>query len=163
MLASTACGGGGKASPTDLLGASEQLLSEADVNRYPRGSPSHALLAWWRTTQFANLPAYLDSFDEVMQQVLGASPKTAEAVAYFAGAIRTARPAIIDVDSTGSRATVYTKIVYRQPVGTTTFITTTVPRAFNFVHEGGEWRLVDDVFVHLSLPVLLRRENLLPP
>ena len=61
-LVATACGAGGAAPPATTRGPAEQLITQADLDRVPEGSPPRALLAWWRNAQFANLTAYVDGF-----------------------------------------------------------------------------------------------------
>src|SRR6476660_7927547 len=61
-LALAGCGGGGTASPASAQSAAQQLLEQRDVARYASGTPARALLDWWRSTQFADTPAYRESF-----------------------------------------------------------------------------------------------------
>lgn len=151
------CGGGGNSAPRSLPGPAEQLLTENDVQTYPEGTAAHALLRWWRSAQYANLATFLNSFERSLRAELEASPQTEDALVYFAGALRTARPRIVGAQRDGARATVYTRIVYRQPVGTTRFIVNEVPRAFEFVLQNGSWRLSDDLLFQTTLPMELRR------
>jgi hypothetical protein len=158
-LVSTACGAGGAAPPATTRGPAEQLLSQADVDSQPEGSPAHALLVWWQAAQFANLTAYLDGYERSLRETLEASPETGDALVYFAATIRNARPTIVDVQEEGDRATVYTRVVYRQPVGSRRFVVYTVPRAFAMIRQAGDWRLLDDLFVQAALTEQLKRNG----
>jgi len=166
------CGGAGKSPRRSVPGAAEQLLTPADVNRYPEGSPERALLAWWRAAQYDNLTRYLESFDAPMRAVLRRSPKAELALSYFSNAIRTARPKILDVDhapitgeqgpagrrNSGERVTVYTKIEFRRPVGVANFVVTDIPRAFEMINHSGRWLLLDDGFVQQTVIDAFRRK-----
>jgi hypothetical protein len=158
-LVATACGAGGAAQPVQPTGPTEQVLTQLDVDVEPVGTPAHGLLAWWRNAQFANLVGFLNGFEESVQRTLRKSPRTGDALAYFAGSIRNARPTIVDVQQDGGRATVYTRIDYRQAVGSTRFVVHSVPRAFSMILQAGNWRLRDDSFVQSSLSEELKRRG----
>lgn len=158
-LLSTSCGAGGAAPPVSARGPSEQLLTAADVDRYPPGTPAHALMLWWRNAQFANQTAFLNGFEGSLRSRLETSPNTIDVLNQFASAIRTVRPTIVGVTRGDSVATVYTMIVYRQPLGAKRFIVQTSPRGFAMIRQDGVWRLRDDGFVQSSLPPELRRSD----
>ena len=158
-LFSTSCGVDEEVAPASQLGPSEQLLNEQQVRKFPKGTPARALFVWWRNAQFANLTGFLNGFESTVKAKIEQSPKTKDALVYFAGAIRTARPIVLGVSREDDRAVVYTKIVYRQPVGASRFIVNTVPRAFSMVLEAGNWRLRDDQFMQATVTSDLRRTS----
>ena len=134
-------------------GAADALLPASTVGSFGERTPEHALLAWWRNTQYDDVQGFRQGFADAVKQRLAPTTQLARSVAYFAGAIRTARPTIRSVERDGSaRATVYTLIEYRRPLGSSKYVSATVPRAFVMVFQRGDWRLVDDYFVRLSLP-----------
>jgi hypothetical protein len=150
-------GGGGEAPPQSLPGASDQILKKADVTRYPADSPERALLQWWRDTQHANFAGYATAFAVPVRKRIQTDRRAQDALNFFAGSIRAARPRVENVERDGPQATVYTDVEYRTPVGATRFVTTTRPQAFVLVRQQGTWRLRDDYFVQVSLPPTLRR------
>jgi hypothetical protein len=155
-LAAAGCGGG-SAPPSSAQGAAQQLLRQSDLARYPAGSPARAILEWWRSAQFADAEGYRAAFAPPLRSAVAKDPRAADALNYFAGAIRDARPKILSVSAAKGRATVYTLIEYRQPIGTTRYITSTVPRAFTLERIASRWLLTDDAFVQTTLPAVLRR------
>lgn len=157
VLTLAGCGDGGVAGPSTPR-AAEQLLTGRDVARYAPDSPAYAVLAWWRAAQFASAPDFAESFADTPRRRISSDPRAREAVLHFAAAIRFARPRILSISRRGERATVYTRIEYRQPIGTTRYIAISVPRAFVLVDERG-WRLVDDDFVQETLPAALKRRS----
>jgi hypothetical protein len=151
------CGGGGQAAPVSPEGAAQQLLAQRDLARYPPGTPARALFEWWRSAQFADALGYRTALAPLLRAKFDAQPRRLDALNYFAGAIRNARPKITNVNAAGGLATVYTLVEFRQPVGTSRFITSSVPRAFEFARVGRKWALADDSFVQATLPATLRR------
>jgi hypothetical protein len=147
VLASTGCGGGGEAAPASSPGPSEQLLSRKDVGKYKGGTPERALLVWWRAIQYGDFSAYLSGFTKDVRIALRASARAKRDLNYLSGALRVARPKIVGVEAGAGGVTVYTNISYRQPVGSSTYTTSTQPRAFSMVFQRGAWRLTDDSFV----------------
>jgi hypothetical protein len=152
------CGSGSKL-PQQLPGRAEQLLTQMDVNRYPRGSPQRALLSWWRAMQFADQSNYVDSYVLPVRRLLQADPRMPQVLAALSGQLRTVRPLVRGAELRANRATIYTKVAYRTPVGSQRYVTSLVPKAFTLVLRQGRWRLVDDGFVQSSLPPLLRRKR----
>ncbi len=159
VLIGLACGcGGGGAAPAVTVGApDEQLLGPATIDRYMAGTPSHDFLRWWRDAQFANLDGFLDGFAARPRRELRAHPKTDDALTFFAGGVRSARPQIIGVMRDGEVATIYTMIVYRRPVGTSRYISSALPRAFPVIRQQDRWRLANDSFFQSSIVEELRR------
>jgi hypothetical protein len=143
----TSCGGGGKQGMVEYPGASEQLVTEAEVDRQPSGSPEQTLWAWWRAAQYSDLTEYLDFFQSDVREHLKRTEKGRDDLWFFADAIRTAKPEVLETRVEGDRATVYTTVHYRQPVGLTRYISTTKPQTFTMVREDGWWVFADDFFV----------------
>jgi hypothetical protein len=88
---------------------------------------------------------------------LHADSRSADALNYFSGSIRNARPRVLNVVERAGTATAYVMIEYHQPVGTKRYVTSTTPRAFSLRRISGRWLLTDDVFVQTTLPANLRR------
>jgi hypothetical protein len=126
---------------------------------YPVGSSVRSLLAWWRSAQFADVTGVNAGYAESVRHNLEAAGNEPEVVSYFAGAIRSARPSIIDVERDGSFAVVYSRILFRQPIGLTRYVVVSVPHAFRLVREQGRWVLADDTYMETSLPKSLRTKT----
>jgi hypothetical protein len=134
------------------------LLTPQDIDRYPAGSPQHALLSWWRSAQFIDYQGYLQSFASGFRQTLRSDPKTRRALLVLGGFLTASTVKFLDVEQDGPDAvTLYTEVRYqaRNPDGTVA--TSTLPRAFRMIRQGGAWRLQDDSFVQQTLPASLRR------
>jgi hypothetical protein len=138
--------GSGNSPPAAYPAAAEQLVSQTDLNRFGPVSPEHALMAWWRDAQFSDVSGYLSHFTVDVRAELG-QRQAERQLPVFAAGIRTAKPQIVDVELTGHQAIVYTKIVFRQPVGASRYITTTRPQAFRMIRVGPLWELSDASFV----------------
>jgi hypothetical protein len=146
-LAATACGGSGTTTVVETPGAAQQLVTREDVESLPSGSPERTLLAWWRHAQFAELTGYLSYFAEDVRRKLEDSKDIREQLPRFASSISLAKPEILEVEREGERATIFTIVHFRVPVGLTRFITTKRPQGFALIREQGEWRFLDDLFV----------------
>ena len=144
------CGGGGRLEALEAPGAADQVLTHADVERQPEGSPERALFDWWRAAQYSNLPRYLEAFSTDVRTELEQGEARRE-LRRFADAIRSARPELVETEVAGDRATVSTRVVFRQPIGLTRYITTVRPQAFELTRENGRWVLVDDFFVDILI------------
>jgi hypothetical protein len=125
-----------------------QLVHQAEIDRYPKGSPAWTLLAWWRALQFnapANAVAFYDSRVPVTKQVLQQQLLAGPALGL------NDRPRVFDVDEQGDKATVYVLLahVVRNPNGRND--ETRTPRAFNLVRDGGEWKLADNEYIAHTL------------
>jgi hypothetical protein len=144
MLAS-GCGGSGSLAPQAYPAAAEQLVSATDLRRLDETSPAYALMAWWRDTQFDDRAGYLRHLTRGIRLRLDVSQVDRQLPILAAG-IRTAKPQILSTEFAAGDATVYTKIVFRQPIGATRYVTTTRPQAFHLVRVGGTWHLSDTSF-----------------
>lgn len=149
-LVAAGCGSG-SLPPQEIPGASEQLLSAGAVTRYPASSPQRALLAWWRMAQFADRPAFIAAFTPALRARFEGNRRFGEEIDFFAGSIRNAAPRILSTEIDGDRARVFTKVVYRTPIGASRFLTSTRPQAFELVRHPGGWLLADDTFVQSTL------------
>jgi outer membrane murein-binding lipoprotein Lpp len=141
----TGCGGTGTLTAQEYPAAAEQLVSAPDLGRLDPGSPGYAVLAWWRDAQFSDLSGYLSHLSRGVRLRLSAA-QVERQLPILAGGIRTAKPRILSTEVVGDSATVYTKIVFRQPIGATRYVTTTRPQAFHLVLARGVWRLSDTYF-----------------
>jgi hypothetical protein len=139
------CGGSGTLAPQTYPAAAEQLVSSTDLRRLPETSPAHALMAWWRDTQFDDRAGYLSHLTRAIRLRLDAAEVDRQLPILAAG-IRTAKPQILSTEFAGDDAVVYTRIVFRQPVGATRYVTTTRPQAFHLVRVRGSWRLSETFF-----------------
>jgi hypothetical protein len=121
------------------------LLSKADVEAQPAGSPQRALYEWWRALQFEEAP---------------------EAAKYYAGDVRmtpakldvilslgaptlglNARPRLVETDVNGDAATVRVLLetAEQQPNGRVD--KTQTARAFDLVHEAAGWKMADNRYL----------------
>ncbi len=149
------CGSGGSLSPQTYPGDAQQLVSPADVAHYGKGSPARVFLGWWLSGQYADAPAFLAAFDPLSRTRLQDDPYFDRELDYFAGTIRVAFPRIDRVERQGDGATIFTTLEYRQPVGSTRYITTTRLQAFELARKGGGWQLTDAHFFRSSVAPLL--------
>jgi len=139
------CGGSGALSAQQYPAAAEQLVTEVDLGHFDPRSPSYVLMDWWRGAQFSDVDAYLHDLTRHARNELDRS-ELERRLPILAGGIRTAKPRILSLEVDGNNATLYTKIVFRQPVGATRYVTTTRPQAFRLERVRGTWRLADTFF-----------------
>jgi hypothetical protein len=147
MGVGAACGGSGSTTVVESPGAAEQLVTREEIESLPEGSPERTLLTWWRHAQFAELTGYLSYFAEDVREELEDSESIRKQLPRFASSITLAKPEILEVERDGDRATIFTIVHFRVPVGLTRFISTKRPQGFALVRENGEWRFLDDLFV----------------
>lgn len=124
----------------------EQLISRREVAAKPPGSPQRALFAWWREAQYANGSAFFGAFVPSIQANLLTRKNLAGELTYFGRSIRSAKPKILYVDAGKTQATLFTKLAFRQALGSKRFVTNTVPQAFTFARVRGRWLLADSTF-----------------
>lgn len=142
------CGG---LAPSVGLPANDQLVTPATIAAQPAGSPQRALMAWWRDVQFVDQIGYLDG---LAPQVAGRELQQNVAGLYLAllsSQLQPARLAIVSVQQHDKSATVYSNIVTRQAIGNERYVTTTRPQAFAMAQIGGQWRLLDDYFIRVTV------------
>jgi hypothetical protein len=141
----TGCAASGKLAGQEYPAAAEQLVSRADLGRFDPTSPTYVLLDWWRDAQYSDLSGYVGYLTRRTRAMLDRADLELQ-LPILAGGIRTAKPRILTVEIVGNRATVYTKVVFRQPIGATRYVTTTRPQAFHLVRAGDVWRMADTYF-----------------
>jgi hypothetical protein len=139
------CGGSGTFRAQEYPAAAEQLVSLADLSRINPRSPAYAVMAWWRDAQFSDFSGYLSHLARSVRVRLD-TEQLARQLPILAGGIRTAKPRILNAEVIGGTATLYTMIVFRQPIGATRYVTTTRPQAFHLVRVRRSWRLSDTFF-----------------
>jgi hypothetical protein len=152
-LVAASCGGGGEQGREESPGAAEQLLTRADVEAQPSGSPEEALFRWWRAAQYSDLHEYLAAYEQDLADRLRITGEARRELRRFAEAIRTARPEVVETRVDVNRATVYTMVRFRQPIGLTRYISTGRPQAFTMIREDGRWVLENDFFVDILVDV----------
>lgn len=142
------CGDLGAREETDPV-QQLQLLRQADLARYPDGSPARTFLEWWRALQF-NSPVnaagqYADRVGLTRREL----ERQLDAGQGVLG-LR-ARPRVIDVIESGRRATVFVLFteVERNPNGRAD--TRRSPQSFDLVRERGEWKLSDNRYISRTL------------
>jgi hypothetical protein len=126
------------------------LVSAAEINAMPAGSPQRTLLQWWRYIQYNELTDFVSLLATPLRQQQIRSGQAAADVAGASGALNSARPHITQVTYNGDRATIFTQIVIRQAVGATRYVQVRTPQAFALVRQGGAWRMADDLYVQLQ-------------
>lgn len=130
--------------PTERV-SRPKLVTTAQVDRHPEGSPTRAFFEWWRSMQFDN-PAQAARY---YSRELGLTPlKLDKQLRYGTGALSlNQRPRVLEVDEDGDTATLFTVLESstRNPNGR--LDTVRSPRAFNLVREDGAWKLSDNMFI----------------
>jgi hypothetical protein len=149
------CGGSATLTAQEYPAAAEQLVSASDLGRIDPASPGYAVMAWWRDAQFSDAAGYLSHLTRRVRLRLSTEELERE-LPILAGGIRTAKPRILSAELVGDSATVYTEIVFRQPIGASRYVTTTRPQAFRLVRARGRWRLSDTFFADSITAAALR-------
>jgi hypothetical protein len=142
---SAGCSGSSTYPAQEYPSAAEQLVSQADLDALDPSSPQYAVMDWWRSAQFSDLSGYLAYLTREVRNDLD-QRLVERQLPVLAGGIRTGKPRILSVKLDGKKAIVYAKIVFRQPIGATRYVTTTRPQAFRLVRVSGLWRLADTYF-----------------
>lgn len=135
----------------DLSGRNEQpqVVTKQDLARYPRDSPEHTVLAWWRALQFDSptlaaryYSPRLALTSERLERQLAAGPGFLDL---------TAGLRIVDVVTEGSSATVLAlrTRVLQHPNGRTDKVA--IPQSVNLRRESGEWKLADNRYIDRAL------------
>ena len=125
------------------------LVSTADVERYPQGSPERTFLEWWRALQFGSgsqaVRYYASDVDVSQRELQRAADVGVELIGLRA------RPKVLDVLGDDGRATVYVLFTRAQlnPNGRADKVRT--PRAFDLVREDGSWKLADNRYIEQTL------------
>jgi hypothetical protein len=135
----------------ELSGRNEQpqVVTRQDLARYPRDSPAHTVLAWWRALQFDSptlaaryYSPKLALTPERLERQLNAGPGFLDL---------TAGLRIVDVVTQGSSATVLALRVriLQHPNGRKDRVA--IPQAVNLRRESGEWKLADNRYIDRAL------------
>jgi hypothetical protein len=153
MLCSCVAGGCGFGGDDDVTERVQQpsLLTRADIERYPAGSPQRAFFEWWRTVQYDNAVAAVRFYSDDLALT---ARKLDRMLAYGADGLGLRKqPKLVEVDVNGRRATVFLLLQSRvlNPNGRVDTVRTA--RSFNLVREGGQWKLADNLYVERGAAV----------
>jgi hypothetical protein len=135
----------------ELSGRNEQpqVVTKQDLARYPRDSPAHTVLAWWRALQFDSptlaaryYSPKLALTPERLERQLAAGPGFLDL---------TAGLRIVDVVTEGSSATVLAlrTRVLQHPNGRKDKVA--IPQSVNLRRESGKWKLADNRYIDRAL------------
>jgi hypothetical protein len=147
ILAMAGCGGGANPPPPGTASAAEYLVTPAQLQRLPADSPQAALMRWWRSIQYNDFGGYADALSAPLRRQREQGDSGRSNLALASGELIRSQPKVTGSQESGGKATVYTRIESRQPVGASRFTTSSTPQAFTLVREGGEWKIADDFFV----------------
>jgi hypothetical protein len=121
------------------------LLSEADVQGQPAGSPQRTLFEWWRALQFDDAPeaakyyaSDVDLTTAKLDQILSLGAPTLGL---------TGRPRVVDTDMNGDAATVRVLLESDDPQANGRIDKTQTARAFDLVREAGAWKMADNRYL----------------
>ncbi len=140
------CGGGGAVTP-QRIPVNENLVTDGDIRAAAANSPQRSLLQWWRAVQYEDFPGYLELLSPSLRRQRTRSGRARLDLQLARGGFISAKPEVLSSDINGNRATVYTRINTRQPVGASRTYTISFPQAFSFVRENGSWGLADDLYI----------------
>jgi hypothetical protein len=141
------CGNSPKPPPPGSPSASENLVTPDDIAATAPGSPGRALMAWWRSVQYADVTSYLEALSRPLRHELEASGAAKGYLPLAASQLVRAKPKITQTETAGKRATMYTRVEIRTPLGSTRFQESSAPQAFSAVREGGGWKIADDLYI----------------
>jgi hypothetical protein len=122
-----------------------QLLSERDIERYPKDSPARAVLEWWRALQFDNAVLAAAYYARRVEMT---PPRLERRLGVGADVLGLkARFRVVDVIKERRTATVLAVLtrVLRHPNGRADRMRSA--HSFNLVREGGKWRLSDNRYI----------------
>jgi O-Antigen ligase len=136
-----------------------RLLMQRDLDRYPSASPQHAMLAWWRSAQFADYRGFLDGFDAKLRRKLAAAPTTKLTLPAVSGFAGPTTVKFFEVRKNAGQATLYVKMRWhgRTPAGR--LVTHSYRQVFRFIREDRSWRLRSDDLYEALVPALLRQRS----
>ncbi len=139
--------GGGSPPPPGTPSAAEYLVNTQDLRQQPPGSSQEALLRWWRTIQYNDIPGYLSELATPLRHQSESDGLAKRDLPLASGELVRSQPKIVDVQHENKTTTIFTQIETRQPVGATRFTTSSYPQAFTLIREGNQWKIADDSFV----------------
>lgn len=138
------CGFGGDDEVTERV-QQPALLTKAQVERHPKGSPARALFEWWRTVQYDNAVAAVPFYSDD----LGLTAKKLDSMLIYGvdalGLKR--RPQLVEAEVNGRRATVLVLLESKVMNFNGRVDTVRTARGFNFVREAEQWKLSDNTFL----------------
>ena len=161
-LALGSCGTDTRVPPRALNNtATLSLVSAADVNRTPAGSPQRIVLTWWRLAQVRVVSDSLALFTPRAQAQLKKAGYASLLVNYLGPGLRTGRPQVQRVEYPGRRhALVFLRLTFRQPVSLDLFHEYVEPLALPLDRTRGGWRLSDPSWmIEHAKTVLLGRSQ----
>jgi len=123
------------------------LVSESNIRAMPPHSPQRALLRWWRDLQYENITGYFARLAGPLRRKRLRSDASGSYVVRASGALIPTKPTIVRATTKGNRATIFTRIETRHPVGESRTYTTSFPQSFVLRNNGAGWQLADDTFV----------------
>jgi hypothetical protein len=126
-----------------------QVVTKAELARYPADSPERTVLAWWRALQFnsPNLATrYYSPRLKLTTDDLAAQLKAGPDFLDLKAGLR-----IVDVVTNGTSATVlaFRTRVLQHPNGRTDKVR--VPQAVSLRRESGAWRLADNSYIDKAI------------
>lgn len=122
-----------------------QIVTEADINRYPQDSPVRAVLEWWRALQFKSAPLaarYYVPEADVTAKDLERALSIGSGLLNLNDGIR-----VVEVNREGREATVLVMLTKRlsHPNGRTDIVRT--PVSFDLVERDGRWLLTGNQYI----------------
>jgi hypothetical protein len=119
------------------------VLTKAQVERQPAGSPQRAVFEWWRAMQFKN-PVEAAGYFSASLHI---KPPRVYKYIQAAESNLASRPLFVDEQTTGDHAIVRLMLerVTKNPNGRVD--RERKAQAFNMVREDGEWKLADNLYI----------------
>ena len=159
VLAVTGCGGGSKPPPPGTPSAAEFLVESPEIAKQPKGSPQEGLMVWWRAIQYNDFNGYLEALSAPLRRKLEGDRQVREELSLVAGEATHSQPQVVNVQRSGDKATVFSRVETRTPVGATRFTTSSYPQAFSLVHEGDSWKIADDFYLNSRYKAIKKAER----
>jgi hypothetical protein len=162
-LAVTGCGGfGGDDDVTERVVA-PVLLTKAQVDRHPEGSPDRAFFEWWRALQFDNPLVAAHYYSRKLHISVAKLDKQLELGTSALGLDK--RPRLVESDEDGDRATVLVMLESAEKNPNGRIDRRRAPRGFNLVRENGRWVMGENLYlgriirVHNAFTAPLRKKQ----
>jgi hypothetical protein len=121
------------------------LLSKADVQAQPAGSPQRTLFEWWRALQFDDAPAAAQYYASDVRLTTDKLDKILSLGAPTLGL--TGRPRVVETDTNGDVATVRVLLEDDEPQANGRIDKNQTARAFDLVREAGAWKMADNRYL----------------
>jgi hypothetical protein len=142
LLALAGCGGFGDDDVTNRV-VVQGVVSSQQVDRQPAGSPQRAVLEWWRALQYRN-PVEAARYYSADQHM------TVKRMAKYikpADPALVQRPKLVDAEISGNGAIVRLMLDQMTKNANGRVDHERKAQAFNLVHEHGEWKLSDNLYL----------------